>query len=58
MSATLDDIKSSIDATETALEDAAKGFKQMQIVLLVFCGLVALSISVVAYKIFNDEKNG
>lgn len=47
---TLDEISKSID-------EAAAGFKQMQTVLLVFCGLATVAILLITVKLINEEKS-
>lgn len=39
-----------LDEIKTEIVAAGNGFKQMQIVLLAFCGLVTVGILVMAFK--------
>ena len=50
----MNDITGDLTATETALEAAATGFKQMMIVLIVFSAIVTIAIGVIAYKTYQE----
>lgn len=53
---TIDDVKKSIDGLKQSADEATEGFKSMQKVLLVFCGIATLAIVMITVKIINDQR--